>query len=332
MNRIQTATCRLGSFIVYGAFAIATAWAFGAIWFDFPWESGRKIVAIVALAGTIYAFLKVRPMWRAKVIVATGIAIVLSGWLALRPKQDRNWKPEVSQLASVTITGDHVVISNVRNFDYRTENEFTVRYEERAYDLKQIRGMDLFVTYWGSSLMAHPIVSFDFGDQGRICFSIETRPERGEGFSALGGLYRRFELICIAADERDIIRVRTNYRIGEQTYLYRLKSSPSQARKRFLEYVATTSELHTRPRWYNAITDNCTTAIRNQRAAHDRSPWDWRLLVNGHGDRMLYEKGALDRSLPFDELKRRSLINAKAKTADADPNFSTKIREGIPGM
>jgi hypothetical protein len=332
MSRIQNAFRCLGSFMGYLALGVAVLWAFGALWFDFPWQGGRKVLAIIALGGAIYAFVKVRPVWRAQVIVAIGVAVIFCGWLTLRPKQVRDWKPEVSQLSSVSTTGDQVVISNVRNFDYRTESDFSVRYETREYDLKQLRGMDLFVTYWGSSLMAHPIVSFDFGAQGRVCFSIETRPEKGEGFSALGGLYRRFELICIAADERDVIRVRTNYRVGEQTYLYHLKSSPSQARKRFLEYVATINGLHSRPRWYNAITDNCTTAIRNQRAAHDRSPWDWRLLVNGHGDRMLYEKGALDQSMPFDELKRRSLINAKAKAADSDPDFSAKIRDGIPGM
>jgi hypothetical protein len=163
-----------------------------------------------------------------------------------------------------------------------------------------------------------------------VCFSIETRPEKGEAYSAVGGLYRQFELICVAADERDVIRVRTNYRQGEDVYLYRLKAP--FLRQAFLEYLRTINELSETPRWYNAITGNCTTAIRQQRAASERAPWDWRMLVNGYGDEMLYERGALDRSLPFAELKRVSHINGRAKAANTDPDFSAKIRAGLPGM
>jgi hypothetical protein len=178
--------------------------------------------------------------------------------------------------------------------------------------------------------MAHPILSFDFGRDGRICFSIETRPEKGEAYSALGGLYRQFELIYVVADERDVIRVRSNYRKDEDVYLYHLNAP--RARESFMEYIRTINELHRTPRWYNAITNNCTTAIRHQRAASERAPWDWRMLVNGLGDELLHERGAFDRSLPFLELKRISRVNERAKAADQDPDFSEKIRAGLPGM
>jgi hypothetical protein len=258
------------------------------------------------------------------------VILVMIWWFTLQPRQFREWKDEVALTPHAVIEGDVVTIHNVRNFEYRTETDFTPRYEMRRLDLRNLRGVDMFINYWGSPYMAHPIMSFDFGNDGRVCFSIETRPEKGEAYSALGGLYRQFELTYIVADERDVIRVRSNYRKGEDVYLYRLKAP--HVREAFLEYVRTVNELHETPRWYNAITNNCTTAIRHQRASTERAPWDWRMLVNGLGDQLLYERGGIDRSLPFPELKRISHVNERAKAANDDTDFSEKIRVGLPGM
>jgi hypothetical protein len=194
-----------------------------------------------------------------------------------------------------------------------------------------LRALDLFINYWGSPLMAHPILSFDFGPQGHLCFSIEVRPERSEGYSMLGGLYRKYELIYVAADERDAVRLRTNFN-GEDVYLYRLTIPPQAARARFMEYIDRLNQLHERPAWYNAVTANCTTSIRAQRAAADRGRWDWRILVNGYADRMLYEHHALAGALPFADLKARACINQRARAAGDAPDFSARIRAGAPGF
>src|SRR5438067_5467803 len=183
----------------------------------------------------------------------------------------------------------------------------------------------------GSPWVAHPIVSFRFADALPLCFSIETRKAIGQQYSAVRGLYRQYTLIYIVADERDSIRVRSNYRHGEDVYLYRTMASPAQARVRFLEYLNTINMLHDHPRWYNAITTNCTTNIRTQRPTSQRAPWDWRMLVNGKADEMLYEHHAIATGgLPFSELKQRSLINKRARVADKDPDFSRLIREELP--
>jgi hypothetical protein len=132
------------------------------------------------------------------------------------------------------------------------------------------------------------------------------------------------------ADERDVIRVRTNYR-KEDIYLYRTTVSPAQARERFLEYIRSLNSLRNKPRWYNAITTNCTTSIRTQHPANERVPWDWRILLNGKGDEMLYERHVIVTSgLPFAELKTRSLIDTRASAANDSPDFSKLIREGLP--
>lgn len=305
-------------------------WCFGALWFDFPLPGRARLVA--AAFGLLW--LALAAGWRcggkALATTATLAGLITAWWWTLQPLQYRDWKPEVALLPYAQVDGDVVTIRNVRNFNYRTVDDFDIRHEERRYRLSALRGVDLFLNYWGSPMMSHPILSFDFGPDGRICFSIETRPEKSEAYSALRGLYRGFELICIAADERDVIRLRTNYRKGEETYLYRLQSA--RPREAFLEYVSIINQLHERPKWYNAVTQNCTTSLRSHREKSRRAPWDWRMLANGYLDELLYEHRKIDTSLPFAELRKRSLVNAKARQADADPGFSERTREGLPGF
>jgi hypothetical protein len=180
--------------------------------------------------------------------------------------------------------------------------------------------------------MAHTMVSFGWENGDYLCFSIETRKEKGEGYSAVKGLFRQFELIYVAADERDVVRLRTNYRKAEEAYLFRLNATPQQVRKLFLDYVRRLNNLRQRPEWYSAITENCTTSIRAQRAASDRTPWDWRMLANGHGDTLLYERGVIATNLPLAELKERGHINTRARAADQAADFSRRIRQDVPGI
>jgi hypothetical protein len=248
----------------------------------------------------------------------------------LKPSNDRAWQPDVAQTAWAEINGDEITIHNVRNCDYRTANDFTPHWGTRTVRLSQITGIDLAINYWGSPWIAHPIVSFQFADALPLCFSIETRKTIGQQYSTLEGFYRQYTLIYIVADERDCIRLRTNYR-REDVYLYHTLASPAQARQRFREYINTLNTLHENPRWYNAVTSNCTTSIRAQRAAKLRAPWDWRILLNGKADEMLYQDHAIATGgLSFTELKQRSLINERARAADQNPDFSRIIREGLP--
>src|SRR6266550_7605912 len=241
------------------AFICAT-WAAGALYFDFPKASA--FVAILFVIALLAIVIFVRGKLLKLAIVFGAFAAVVSWWLTLKPSNDREWQPDVAQTAWADINGDEVTIHNVRNCDYRTQTDFTPHWETRTVRLLQITGMDLAINYWGSPWIAHPIVSFQFADAPPLCFSIETRKEMGESYSTIGGIYRQFELIYIVADERDVLRVRTNYRHGEDVYLYRTMASPAQARERFLEYLRAMNQLHEHPRWYNAVTSNCTTAIR----------------------------------------------------------------------
>ncbi len=318
------------TFAFAGLLFFGTLWAAGAFWYDLPVAPGvRKILAVLLFIATLslYFWGKGRLRWSA---LALPFFVVI-WWFTLSPSNDRAWLPDVAETPWAEIDGDLVTLHNVRNFDYQSVDEFTPRWETRQVDLSELTGIDIAITYWGSEWMAHPITSFQFKNSPPVCFSIETRKEEGESYSSIGGFFRQYELIYIIADERDIVRVRTNYREGEDVYLYRLKISPEQARARFLEYITTLNGMKDQPRWYNAVTTNCTTSIRSQQVASTRRSWDWRILLNGKADEMLYENGAIQTAdLPFAELKELSLINPAAQAAGSSGDFSSLIRASIP--
>jgi hypothetical protein len=308
-------------------------WSIGAIYYsNLPASWMRTAGAMAFPLGTVVLFIRVRPRWLTRVIFLAAFAGVVIWFFLIPPSNDRDWQPDVAALPYAEINGNLVTVHNIRNCEYHSETDYEVRHYDQTFDLQKLRTVDLYMVYWGSPYMAHTMVSFGFDGGDYLCFSIETRKEKGEGYSAIKGLYRQFELIYVVADERDVVRLRTNYRQGEDAYLYQLRGSPEQARKLFLDYVRRLNRLRQQPEWYNAVTDNCTTGIRMQRAAADRAPWDWRMLVNGYGNELLYERGLIATNLPVAELKRRSYINDKARAADQNPEFSARIREGLPAI
>jgi hypothetical protein len=323
----------IARFPLWVVLLIASVWAAGALWYDFPSTSLNHAVAIAYAVIILAVIVFARGRWLKMILLAAGFAGVLAWWGTLQPSNDRKWQMDVERTAwAEMMDGNRVMLHNVRNCDYQTETQYAPQWQTRIVDLDKLTGYDIAITYWGSPYMAHPIVSFQFEGVPPVCFSIETRKEVGEEYSAIGGFYRQYELAYICAEERDVIRLRTNYRKGEDVYLYRTKATPAAARARFLEYLAVMNELHTSPRWYNAATTNCTTTIRAQRSASLRSPWDWRMLVNGYMDEMLYEHGALAGDLPFPELKQKARINDAARAANDAPDFWLRIRKGRPGF
>ena len=295
-------------------------------------DAAARIVAVAAFVlGSLAAFIWLRPRWRALAVWGAGFLAIIVWWSTIQPSNDRDWQSDVAKLSWAEVRGDQLTFHNVRDFDYRSETDFTPRYEDRVYDLSKLRGLDLFMSYWGSPAIAHTIMSWDFEGSRPLAISIETRKSKGQEYSAVKGFFRHYEIIYVAADERDVIRVRTNYR-GEDDYLYRLKVAPAQARALLMDYVASMNALVKTPQFYNALVDNCTTSIRTHVTHVTANParFDWRLLANGYGDQMLYERGRIDTRLPFDELRAKSHINARAKALDRDPGFSQGIREGLP--
>jgi len=311
--------------------ALAILWAAAALWIDGP--ESRPLAGALALGLVLVALtaaVLVRPWRRAALAVFVPFAAVLAWWLTLPPSQSRDWQPDVARLPAATLDGSLLTVRNVRNFAYRGETDFTERWETRTYDLDTLVGVDLFISFWGPTLYGHTIASWEFADGGPLAVSIETRKETGEEYSALRGFFRQYELYYVVADERDLIGLRTNHR-GEQVQLYRIGGSKNKGRELLLDYVKEMNALAEEPRWYNALTQNCTTTIwHHTKAVGSGPPLDWRLLANGYLVDLAYERGTVDTSIPLDELKRRSDITARARAAGDREDFSRAIREGLP--
>jgi len=299
-------------------------------------DTGRLVLAAVyGLAGLAAAIALVMRRGVRVALPVFAVALVAIGlwWNSLKPSNERDWQPEVAKLAYATINGDLVTVHNIRNFDYRTETDFTPAYYDKTFDVTKLDSVDLVAVYWMGPAIAHLLLSFGFGDD-HLAISIEARKEKGEGYSSAKGFFRQYELYYVVADERDVIRVRTNYRKDppEDVYIYRVVGPPENGRRVFLEYMRRLNRLREHPEFYNTLTTNCTTAIlTNTRVNPESLPFTWKVLLSGYTPAYVYESGRLDRSLPFEELQRRSLVNAAGKAADQAPDFSRRIRAGLPG-
>jgi len=305
-------------------------WATLAIYYsNLPWPGLRLGLAIAFAAFAIWA-IWFAPQRRMSVVLIVLYLGVVVWWISISPSHDRQWRPEVAVMPRAFLDGDRVRLTGVRNFEYRTRNDFTVRYEEREISLSHLTGIDFYVSYWSEGLVAHTFLSFIFDNAPPLSISIETRPEVGEGFAPIASLFKQFELIYVVGDERDLVGVRANYR-GEAVYLYRLNASPDDARRLLLVYLARINELADRPEFYHLLSNSCTiNIIRYANAAGREGRLDIRHVLNGLIDSYLYASGRVDTSLPFDELRRRSLINEAAHVADDAPDFSERIRASLP--
>ena len=310
----------LGLLVIWGTLAIYYS--------DLPWFWPRLLLAIVFAALAVWALWLSRPRrW----LVFGGLFLaVVAWWISIAPSHDRLWRPEVAVIPRAHIDGDRVRLTGVRNFEYRSVDDFTVRYEEREYQLSRLTGIDFYVSYWSEGLVGHTFLSFMFDNAAPLNISIETRPEIGEGFNPIASLFKQFELIYVVGDERDIVGVRTNHR-NETVYLYRLNSSADDARRLLIVYLERINEIADRPEFYHLLSNSCTiNIIRYANAAGREGRFDIRHLLNGLIDSYLYRSGRIDTSLPFDELRRRSLINAAAQAAGDSSDFSNRIRASLP--
>ena len=316
--------------------ALATGWGALALFYLAPGSEALRTGLAWGFAGLGLAAIAALFTRRTRRPAATALAALLAVALLLffrtQPSNDRDWQPDVSKLPYATFDGDLVTVHNIRNFDYRSETDFTPAWYDRTFDLRELDRVDLVSVYWMGPAIAHTMLSFGFGDE-HLAISIEVRKERTESYSSLAGFFRQFELTYVVADERDVIRLRTNYRKDppEDVYVYRVTGPVENGRRVFLDYLGNINELYERARFYNTLTTNCTTMILAHTTVNPgHLPYSWKILLSGYTAEYAYETGRLVQSLPFDELTRRSHVNAAAQAADAAPDFSRRIRAGLP--
>jgi hypothetical protein len=309
------------------------AWGVLFLWFsNLPYAPLRAALAGCFAAGTVAGFVFIKPRRRALAGFLVVFAALLAWYFSIPPSNDREWAPECAVLPVAEVRDNLVVIRNIRSFEYRSDTDFTPRYYDRTFDLDKLESLDLVCVYWGIPAAAHVMTSFGFGGGEFICFSIEMRREKDEPGSMLQSFFRKYELIYIAGDERDLIRVRTNYRRPpESAYIYRTRLPVKYQRLAFLNYVRRMNGLAREPEWYHAVQDNCTTGVLKQADAYEgRARYTWKVLLSGFAAEYAYELGMLDSRVPFAELTERGLVNERARPADESPDFSSRIREGVP--
>ena len=326
---------RIFAFIIlFLVLSLLTGWGALALWYRLPGvEAVRGAVAgllvLLALATLVAFFTRFR-LW-AIVAYVLAFAVLLVWWSTIKPPADGDWSPDVARQVTGTVDGDMLTLQNVRDFEWRSDTDFTERWETRTYDLSKLQSLDMFMSYWSGVRIAHVIVSFGFSDGQHIAWSIEVRRQRGGAFSPVADFFKTNPLVIVAADERDVVGVRSNVR-GEDVQIYRLRTPPAGARLLLLEYVNDANALAAQPEFYNSITTNCTTTIVKMiRAVGDPIPLDWRLIVNGYLPDYAYDRGALYTRLPLSELRRLSHIDERARGAGLkSPDFSRLIRVGVP--
>jgi hypothetical protein len=314
--------------------ALAAAWGVLALWYQAPGGHAGKIVIVLLWA--IFSVVVVACLWQGRSTVGLGafalaFAVMLVWWYRIPPSNDRLWADDVARLATGTVDRNMVTLHNVRNFDWRSDDDYTELWEARTYDLDRIASVDMIMSYWRGPAIAHMLVSFGFDDGSHVVFSVEIRREKAEAFSEIGGFFKQFELSIIAADENDIIRVRTNVR-GEDDYLYRLNMPRAAMRSLFIGYVGQANELSAVPRFYNTITANCTTLVYHMmKRIVGHLPFDYRVVFTGYLPGYVYRVGGLDQRYPLQELRKFGRITDRAKLS-SHADFSAEIRRGIPPL
>jgi Domain of unknown function (DUF4105) len=322
----------LSATLVVGFSAI---WGALALWYQAPGGQTVKTLSVLVWAG--FSLTLLIALWQGRTAVCLlAFAVAFGGlliwWQRIAPSNDRIWSDDVAQMATGTVDGNRVTLHNVRNFDWRSDTDYTPHWETRTYELDRLNSVDMIMSYWTLPAIAHMLISFGFADGAHVVFSVEIRRERQESYSEIGGFFKDFELSVIAADERDVIRVRTNVR-GEDDYLYRVRMPLSAMRSLFLSYIDEANALERAPRFYNTITANCTTLVYHMmKRIVGYLPLDYRLILPGYLPEYVYRVGGLDQRYSLQQLRALGRITDRAKKADRSDSFSADIRRGIPGL
>ncbi len=338
---IRMSAAGIESVLRFAASAVATvllvipaAWAALALGYQAP---GRQLKRIIVLLWSAFALGLLVALWRghaglALISFALAFTVLAAWWRRIKPTNDRLWADDVAQVTHGSAEGNRVTLRNVRNFDWRSTSDYTQRWETRGYDLDKLNSVDMVMSYWDGWAIAHMLISFGFDDGQHVAFSVEVRRRKNATYSELGGFFKRDGLSIIAADERDVIRVRTNIR-GEDDYLYRLRMPQAAMQSLFLGYVEQANQLLDTPRFYNTLTVNCTMLVYHMmKRIVGYLPWSYRLLFTGYLPAYVYRVGGLDQRFSLEELQALGRITDRARQSDRSDSFSADIRQGIPAM
>nr|WP_315528076.1 DUF4105 domain-containing protein [uncultured Achromobacter sp.] len=323
------------SFLIGIAIAMVAAWGALALWIRAPLPRGARAALMLAWLALALAGIAALawPAWQpAAYGFAVAVVALLVWWHTIRPSNNRDWIPEVARQTHGEVDGNLVTLHNVRNFDWRSRTDFTPHWETRQYALDELQSVDVALSYWNRPAIAHALVSFGFGHDRYVVFSVEIRRKQGDNFSEIGGFFKQYELSVIASTEEDSLRVRTNVR-GEDGYLYRVNMPLEAARSLFLAYVDSANRLRDTPRFYHTLTANCTTIVfQMARRIVPGLPLDYRQLVSGYLPEYLYGLHVLQGADSVGQYRRLGRYTDRARATQKPAAFSRTIRQGVPGI
>ena len=260
---------------------------------------------------------------------AVGVLLCLLFYALVEPSNDRNWTPDQQVLPRATFDGDAVFVRNIRDVVYRSPSDYSVRHYDRVFDLRALESVWFLVEpFEGVQGPAHTLVSFGFRGDRYLAISAEIRKEVGETFSPLLGLLKQYELMYVVADERDVIKLRSNYR-RDTVYLYPVRTTEERRRRMLVEMLQRVNRLAERPEFYNTLTNTCTTNIVRHvnTIAPRRVPLSYKVLLPAYADELAHDLGLIDTTLTLEEARQRFRINDRAERFADDPEFSRRIRE-----
>ena len=314
-------------------FVVAVLTVIGSLFIHFsnlPWAWLRISLAIAFAGVVVGSFVFLRPRWKA-VAVFPGIFAAPVLWYSLIPAlNDRKWQPDVAHVVTAEFEGDTATVHNVRNFQYRSADDYDINWETRTYNLAELRSLDFVFSYWVSTAIAHTMLSFGFADCRYLCVSVETRKEIGETYDPMRSFFKQFELIYTVGDERDLVALRTNYR-REDAYLFPVDYEPARIRALLLDILNSANNLAREPQHYRTIRDNCTTSLIGHinRIQDQPIPFSFKLILNGYMPEMAYERGRFSSEAPFSVVKQEYAISAIAQASGVTDDFSQRIRQAL---
>lgn len=305
----------------------------GAMFLHFtslPGPMARTALAVVFVLGSISLFVFVRPVIKAVGAYAALFASIFAWYHLIPASNARQWMIDVEMTAYCERAGDELILHHMRHFAYRTSADYDVKWETQTFDLAGLQTLDVFFCYWGSRDIAHTMFSFGFEDGRFLCVSVETRKEVGEEYSPIASFFKRFELIYVLGDERDLVALRTNVRL-EDVYLFPSHLSVQEIRALLDDILARVNSLNEKPEFYRTLRDNCTTSLLTHLNRARRTPisFDVSLIFNGWYPERAYREGQIPNDAPFEEIMRRFAISEKARSSGVGEDFSQRIRAGL---
>ena len=318
---------KIVSFVGWLLLTISVIWSFIALWhFDVIWLPISRIVAVAWLLFVLLVFVGASvpvvknyapefPRVLAITITLIGVFLISFVWRFKTPSGTGPWNKNQSMVPFMKYEDTNVTIHNFRNSSYRSVSDYDEKWETRTYSLDKIRTLDIIVEpFMPLKGMSHIILSFGFEDGEYVAVSVEARKPDDRGQNVVTSMFKAYELIYVVGDERDLVHHRIFHR-DHDVSIYRLDSRNREHLRAFFILVMNhAASMERYPQYYHTITNNCTNSVFRhlEYLLASKFPWyDYRLVLPGYLDDLLFEWGAFGSDYTLDEIQDRAKVDSE---------------------